>query len=278
MARSYSTPSLVSLPHLSAPNAVSLSTRLITAAEGCQGRLTPLLVKSVERLAGSVEALRASRTLLDGIAPIDPGAALAADGRVDAACAGFHGFLQAWARLPAPGPGAERAARARRLLETLYPSGLGFTQAPFVTEWAEVQNLLDKAGRAENVELIEAVGGETFVAAIRETFEAYGEALQITKLRAEVKASVRVREPLDAVIGALRSHVLRVTAHADAGDDAGDPEARALAEALLAPLAAWQASGGRKGRAVAEEPGEQAPGEGPGDRPAPEPATGDLGV
>jgi hypothetical protein len=262
MARSYSNPSLVSLPHLSAPKALTLSTRLVSVAEAHHVRLTPVLIKSVERLEVAIKTLRASRMQLDEIADVDPTVVVAADARVDAACAGFHGFLQGWARLPSTGPGAEGATIAQRLLAALYPQGLGFTQAPFVTEWAEVQRLLDRGGLPENVEAIEALGGEAFIAAIREAFEAYGEALQVTRARAEVKASVRVREPLDALTAALRSYVLRVTAHADAGDDVGDPEARALAEALLAPLVAWQASGGRKARAA----------EGPADDPV-EPGT-----
>ncbi|HEU4403849.1 MAG TPA: hypothetical protein VFS43_00940 [Polyangiaceae bacterium] len=261
MARSYSNPSLVSLPLLSAANALTLGTRLITAAEARRVRLTPTLTKAVERLAASVETLRTSRMRLDEVAAVDPGAAFAADVRVDAACGGFYGFLQGWARLP-PGPGAERAAIAQRLLERLYPQGLSFTQLPFVTQWAEVQKLLDRARRPENGALIAQLGGEVFVEAIGDAFEAYGEALQVTRERAEVKASVRVREPLDALTLALRSYVLQVTAHADAGGGEGDPEARELAEALLAPLVAWQAGGGRKGKAAEGSGDEPAPGEG----------------
>jgi hypothetical protein len=141
------------------------------------------------------------------------------------------------------------------LFDRLYPQGLGFTQLPFVTQRAEVQKLLDRARLPENAELIARLGGETFVEAIGESFEADDEALQVTKLRAEVKASVRVREPLDAVIVALRSYVLRAMAHADEGDDLGDSEARELAEALLAPLVAWQVGGGRK--KAADEPADE---------------------
>ncbi|HEU4410905.1 MAG TPA: hypothetical protein VFS43_36975 [Polyangiaceae bacterium] len=259
MARSYSTPSLVSLPHLSAPNAVALSTRLLTVADDHRAQLTLPLAKAAERLSSSVEALRASRVRLEEVKALDPSAALAADVRVDAACGAFHGFLQGWARLPSPGPWAEKAAMARRLLDKLYPFGLGFTQAPFVTQWAEVQKLLDRADLPEHTEPIRVLGGETFVEAIRDTFEAYGEALQVTKRRAEVKAGARVREPLDALVTSLRSYVLRVTAHADAGDDLGDPAARSLAEALLAPLVAWHTGGARKEKAAGEPGGEAGP-------------------
>jgi hypothetical protein len=272
MARSYSNPSLVSLPTLSAPNAVTLTTQVISVAEIYRSQLSPTLIKAVDRLADSVETLSTSRILLDEVAPVDPNAALTADGRVDAACGGFHGFLQGWARLPSPGPGAEKAVVAQQLLDRLYPRGLGFTQLPFMTQWAEVKRLLGRARLPENAELIAKVGGETFVEAIGASFEAYGEALQVTKRRTEAKASVR--GPLDAVVGALRSYVLRVQTHADAGDDMGDAGARDLAEALLAPLVAWQSSGGRK--KAAEGPGDE-PTPAPGGGPAPVPGEGESG-
>jgi hypothetical protein len=261
MARSYSTLSLVTVPQLSAPNAFTLGTRLVTTAEVHRARLNPALIKVVERLNTAVEALRTSRRLQREIDDLASGSALRADVRVDAACAGFHGFLQGWARLPVPGCGAEKAALAQRLLDVLFPRGLSFTQAPFVTEWAEVQTLLDRVDQPAHAALTRELGGAIFVEAIREAFVAYGEALQITKRRAELKASARVREPLDALVEALRSYVLRVSAHADAGDDAGDPDARALAEALLAPLVDWKTSGGRKKGDAADAPGDEAPGD-----------------
>lgn len=253
MARSHASSSLVSLPHLSAPNAITLCTQLLTVAEAHHAHLPPVLGKAAERLAGSAEALRDSRARIEEVKTLDPSAAFAADVRVDAACAAFYGFLQGWARLPSPGPWAEKAALAQLLLDKLYPHGLAFTQMPFMTEWAEVQQLLGRADLSENAERIAKLGGETFVEAIRATFETYGEALQVTKWRAEVKASVRVREPLDALVASLRSYVLRVRSHAEAGDDLSDPEARELAEALLAPLTAWRASGGRKEKAGGEQ-------------------------
>lgn len=274
MARSYSNPSLVSLPTLSAPNAVTLTTQIISVAEIYRSQLSPTLIKTVDRLAESTDTLRTSRSLLDEVASVDPSAALTADVRVDAACGGFHGFLQGWTRLPSHGPGAEKATVAQQLIDRLYPQGLGFTQLPFMTQWAEVQKLLDRARLPENAELIVKLGGEPFVEAIGASFEAYGEALQVTKQRAEVKAGVRVREPLDAVIGALRSYVLQVSAHADAGEGSGDVEARDLAEVLLAPLVAWQAGSGRK--KAAEGPGDE-PAPAPGGEPAPVPGEGELG-
>ena len=259
MPRTYSNASLVSLPHLSAPNAVTLGTRLLSAAAAHRARMSPTLTKSVDRLAAALDALRVSRTLRREAEAVDPGAAFAADVRVDAACAGFHGFLHGWARLPAPGPGADQAEQARRLLDVLFPLGLAFTQAPFVTEWAEVQTLLDRADQPKSAKLVRALGAELFVEAIHQAFEAYGEALHVTRRRAKIKATARLREPLDALLSALRSYVLRVTAHADEADDRGEPEALALADALLEPLVAWRAGSGRKVK------GE------PADEPAPEP-------
>ncbi|HEU4404719.1 MAG TPA: hypothetical protein VFS43_05450 [Polyangiaceae bacterium] len=244
MSRSFSAYHLISLPRLSAPTALALGTELVTAFR-LQGEPPAALAKGAERLEGSLEALRSSRQRLLDAQKLDAGAAFAADLRLDAGWAALYLLLQAWAKLPDRGPGADGVGRARHLIEIIFPQGLSFTQAPYKIEWAESQMRLDRLGEPENADHVRALGGESFVAEIREAYEAYGEALQITARRAEAKA-VRVREPLDEVVTALRRYVLAVAAYADERDD--DEAARALAEALLAPLAAWQSPRRRKGR------------------------------
>lgn len=154
MARSYSDPSLASPPP-SALNSITLNARLVTLANGCRPRLTPTLIKAVDQLTGSIEKPRTSRNMLDEVGTIDPSVALAADVRSDAACGGLYGFLQGWMRLPSLGLGAEKVEIAQRLFDRFYTQGLGFAQLSFVTQWADVQKLLERARLPENDELIE---------------------------------------------------------------------------------------------------------------------------
>lgn len=91
--------------------------------------------------------------------------------------------------------------------------------------------------------------------------DAYGVALNVTDLKAGAKAAAKVRGPLDEVMAAMRSYVLRVTNYLD--ENEGDEAAQELGYALLAPLAAWKTtSGGRKTAAPeGDEAGDDASGE-----------------
>ncbi|MCU0687399.1 MAG: hypothetical protein MUF34_34990 [Polyangiaceae bacterium] len=252
MNRSFSAYDLVTLPRLSAPMALALGTELMTVFR-LQVDPPASLQKAAGRLERALEALRSSRQLLLDAQALDATLPFAADLRLDAGWSAFYLFLQAWAKLPAAGPGAEGAKRAQHLITVVYPAGLSFTQAPYKIEWAESQMRLDRLGEPANAVHVQKLGGEAFVAELREAYEGYGEALQITTKRAEAK-TVKVREPLDQVITSLRRYVLGVSAYGDHDydlDDATSAEgaARALALTLLAPLAAWQSPGGRKGKA-----------------------------
>lgn len=156
------------------------------------------------------------------IQSFDSALALAADQRLDAAWGGFRLFLQGWVRAPFEGEASELGQHARRLLESVYPEGLKFTQLPDKLPWAESDTRVARLGQRENVEKIGALGAEVFVELLRKAHAAYGEALNITSARAELKAKAGVREPLDAFVEALRVYATIVVAQgADRVDDAG---------------------------------------------------------
>ncbi|HEU4412888.1 MAG TPA: hypothetical protein VFS43_47040 [Polyangiaceae bacterium] len=251
MPRFYSAPSLVSLPRLSAAHAVVLGTQLVTEGRARAG-LTPSLARALDRVEGSLGALRRARELTLGRAPADTGETFRADVRLDAGWSGFYSFLVGWAKMPAPGKAAAQAERARRLLAIVFPDGLAFTQLPFRAEWAESQMRLDRLAQPENAELVGRLGAGAIVEEIGEAFDAYGRALQVTARRAEVKASVSVRASLEALVAEMRKYVLSVSAYGAEHED--DAEARALVEALLAPLVAWKAGGRRRAEAPAGPP------------------------
>lgn len=250
MTRSFSATHLVTLPHLSSSSAVALGDRLLAAASE-QPSLPMVLAASRQRLEEAHADLRQSRVYMDETPDTEPSAAVAADLWVDTGWGAFHGFLKGWARLPARGGAGEgQSRRAAHLLEVLFNDGLRFLKLPHDQEWAETQKRLDRLGKPDFVEHVQALGAEPFVDAIKRAFEAYGAALRAGKGKAVV--TPKVREPLARFASALRSYVLNVTTYGDMGGE-GSTE-QALADALLAPLARWQSPGGGR-RAKGDTPG-----------------------
>ncbi len=251
MPRSFSPLGLVTLPRLSSAAAMALGVSLLSAAEG-RGELPASVARSTGRLATTLGALRRARQHEGKPTGVDTKRAFAADRQLDAAWGALHSFLRGWARLPASSAVDAQRERARRLLALVFAEGLKFTQAPFVTQWAESQMRIDRLGGQAAGEALRALGGETFLAVLREAHDAYGAALNVTEPRAEAKPPPRLREPLAEFVAALRRHVLLVRAHVEANE--GAPEARALADALLEPLRAWRSPGGaRKAKGADDE-------------------------
>jgi hypothetical protein len=191
MNRSFFAYDLVTLPRLSAPTALALGTELLTVFR-LEANAPASLQRAAGRLERALEVLRSSRQLLLEAQALDASVPVAADLRLDAGWSAFYLLLQAWAKLPVAGPGADGAKRAQHLLNVVYPEGLSFTQAPYKIEWAESQMRLDRLGEPANVDHVQRLGGEAFVAELREAYEGYGEALQITTKRAEAK-TIKVR-------------------------------------------------------------------------------------
>lgn len=246
MTRSYTARGLVVLPSLSSAAAAALGHELLAVARR-QPELPSLVAPTCDRLEQAHAALRASRAYMDEVEGDGGEKAADVDRQVDTNWGALHSFLQGWARLSTPGEGADKAERARLLLDGLFAEGLRFLKLPYKIEWAETQKKLDRLEKPDYAEHVKALGAGPFVAAIRESFEAYGVALKLTERRAEARAQIKVREPLDKFVTALRAYVLHVTTYASTGGEGSAEEA--LAAALLEPLASWRARGGdRKGK------------------------------
>jgi hypothetical protein len=256
MTRSYTALSIVTVPRLSAATALTLGTALVSAARKGPG-LPPAMVLALEPLERELGALRRSRQLQREVRSIDGSIAVAADQALDTNWSGFHAFLVGWTKLANAPEAAERAGRARDLLEIVYPEGLRFLNLPYCEQWGESEIRLARLAEPRHAEHVRALGGEAFVGAIRRSHEAYGVALNVTERKAEAEAQVRVREALDAFIEALRSYLLRVAAYVD--EHARDEEAQAIGRALLRPITTWKGQAARKG-----EPPEGDQGGGPG--------------
>ncbi|HEU4412800.1 MAG TPA: hypothetical protein VFS43_46585 [Polyangiaceae bacterium] len=258
MTRSFSALDFVSLPTLSSAGAFALGQQLIAVARLEPG-LPPLVAPVYERLGAAHVTLGESRTFMHEVQDIDAGAAAEADLVVDTNWGAFYSYLQGWARLSTRGEAVARVERARQLVEGVFPGGLRFLRLPYKIEWAESRRRLDRLRQPDYAEHVEALGAGPFVEAIDEAFRAYGAALRMTDLKAEGKAQIKVREPLDNFVASLRAYVLHVTTHASSGGE-GSAE-QALAERLLKPLATWQTKApARKGKGAPAGEGE--PGEG----------------
>ncbi|HEU4408069.1 MAG TPA: hypothetical protein VFS43_22595 [Polyangiaceae bacterium] len=257
MARSYSALTLISVPRLSASTAMALGTELLTAGRQEPG-LPPALAPALGQLERGLGALRMARRLQREAKAIDASVVVEADQVLDRTWSGFHDFLVGWTKLSDAPEAAERAGRARELIERVFPDGLRFLNFPYRMQWADSLMKLDRLGEPRLAGHVRALGGEAFVGAIARAHEAYGAALNLTRRKADVNARVRVRAPLDAFLEALRSYVLRVTNFVD--ENKGDEAARALGRRLLEPLTAWKGRGG--GRKVESPEGRGAGGAG----------------
>lgn len=213
----------LSSPAVDVPGGVALGVALVTALPAH----SPATVRrAAKRLRASTIALQAAwqatRKAAEGVDR------RAADHRMDVAWGAAHGRLSAYAALPANDyPRAEKAAR---LMEKLFPEGLGFLTLPYSHEWAESGQRLalldDKAVDAELRELV----GDDFVDELDKAHAAYGDALGITEAQAPPDV-VRVQEPLRDLEAAVRDYALQI------GAAAGDqPDFAAAAQAALAPI------------------------------------------
>ena len=264
MNRSFSPLDLVTVPRTSAASAMALGTALVTAARQ-EPDLPARFARPLERLESECEALRTSRRQQAAAREFDANAVGKADQLLDGAWSGLHSFLVGWTKLSATPEGVDQGARARAVLGRVFPAGLRFLNLPYRDQWAESQTKLDRLAEPSVAEHVTSLGGDAFVRAIELAHAKYGEALHVTKRKAEARVQIKVREPIERVLDAVRRYVVHVAAHVDERE--GDPAAQALGYALLEPLATWKSSGGGRRAASGGAPGGDAGGE-PGGGPS----------
>lgn len=141
--------------------------------------------------------------------------------------------------LPLPPRPPERyreRAVAARLLDTLYPHRLDFTQLPSRAEWAQAEGRRQRMLQDGLDAQIEELGGASFVDWLKRAHAAYGVTLGITQAQPDAPSSPGLRDQRDDLLDALRSYVFKVMAYADEDDAA----VRALSERLLRPIVEWE--------------------------------------
>jgi hypothetical protein len=269
MGRTFSAESLVSMPRVNVDSGLALwqALRAVVAAESKLPKFIQAPWSVVDREGTQLFDLAQAR-----LAEAGKGAGSAAkrnaDSVVDNAVGALAQFLESWTRLPDSLPQAQLAAAAR---QALFPEGTGFLNLPFEQEWTQVERRL-RLMKSEGLDKdIERLGGAPFVKHLVEAQAAYGKALGLTKVVALPAETVGLREPLDALLSALRLYVIKVTAYRD---DA-EPETVALADRLLRPLVSWVSKPSKAGsESEPESDPEPESGPDPAAGPAPRPSSG----
>lgn len=233
MAREFSAESLVVLPKLNIDSGLALwqALRAGVAAEKKLPKFLQQAWQGVESTGGVL--FQAAQTRLTDSGNKAPSAEKRkADIVVDNAVGALDQFLEAWARLPDTLPEAQLAAATR---QTLFPDGTSFLKLTFEQEWAQIDRRVALIKSEGLDKQIAKLGGSAFVGHLQEAHQAYGKALGLTAVPAGTTETVALRDPLFALVSALRLYVIKVTAYRDEEK----PDTVALAERLLRPLTTW---------------------------------------
>jgi hypothetical protein len=224
------------------PSAYSLGVGLLSAVPSSEERES-LVRKSARQLRRSVVTLgdawrAAAKAGRVDRRPYD----LAADASWRAVSAGLD---MVGALTGTPDDDA-RASRARALSQHIFPEGLAFTQAPYTTQWAHADRILQEIDASGFDRELEELIGPRPLAFVRRAHAAYGAALQITQ--PDESSKVNLRDPLRGVQLAIRQYVFALLAV----HPPEDAESIPLLKAALAPIDAHRASQVR----VTSEPSE----------------------
>lgn len=233
MVRSFDHSDLVMLPRMTAVSALGLLRATLSAAEAA-GRLPAPIEEARADLQIEYAALSEAVRGREVAAAAESPELRPLDTKLDACWSAFYSWTSGWARLPSTHP---EAAKAAGIVELIFPEGLKFTQAAYSIEWAESESRLELIKKQKLETIVNELGGRTFLAAIRDAHESYGTALGITaaSAAAQEQNTVRVRAALDGSSAALRTFVVRVSAHVRKND----PKSEQLARVLLAPVTSW---------------------------------------
>jgi hypothetical protein len=241
---------LVQLPLMDLPDAMRLGARLV--AIGKQRTLPGLIARAHDRLEAASDEM--SHVFVSHLQQLPVSSQLwrERDRALDSSWAAIYYLLVAWSSLPGD---RREATQARQLSQKLFPEGLKFTQLPYRLEWTESQRRVEMMQRESLDAEIVALGGESFVAALLVAHEEYGVVLGMSPVQSPDRAEVKtLRDPFWTLANAIRSYVLKVSAHAEEDD----PASQNLAETLLQPIVEWssahpQVDGGPAGAAAGHE-------------------------
>jgi hypothetical protein len=234
MTRAFDPNDLVAIPRLDANGALELGASLLARARA-EARLPAHVLHAFEALVTEHRNLEHILEERLGPPPPDGYRARRADVLEDSHWAAFHDWLLAWTRLPLSYP---EAFTARKIFDAIFPEGLAFTQLPYKLEWQEADERIRRIARDGLDREVEALGGGTFLRALRSAHEAYSEALGLGAYTpAPPRYEVPKKKSLEATVHEMRRYVLAVLGQVDASE----PDTADLATRLLEPLHEWNA-------------------------------------
>jgi hypothetical protein len=238
MSRSFDAADIVVLPVLDVSSAITLGGEMLTAVKSAEKthKLPKAIKKSLVTVNDRHQSLRAaSAERLSGAQATDGARTVRADRRLDTAWNAVLTWLSGWSKLPETAP---QAAIARHIIDTIFADGLKFLLLAYKQEWAESDTRLLHMGNEKLDADIVKLGGAPFMDELRAAHLEYGEALGITATPDAPNTGANLRDALNAFLLALRTYVVRVSAHVDE-EEAGSAD---LATLLLAPLTRWESS------------------------------------
>ncbi len=237
MIRDTDVQSMVELPQLDAVSGAALAVELLTRAKA-EKKLPPRLADLRDDLAECSDHLQIA--LSQGLAPaIDAGSQRAADRREKLAWSAASKWLAGRVALhPRNDAVAKKVAAAKQLQSTLFGEGLTWLRLPFKQEWGEADRRLRKVEDDRLSATFALLGGDDFLAELREAHSAFGAELGITAVKPEAppKPAPEVRAHLDTVRAAIKEYVFQAVAHVDKRH----PATKELSDRLLKPYREWQ--------------------------------------
>ena len=198
----FDTSPYTSLPRLDGVRLLALGRRIVAQAPR---QLTP-------EQQSALNAVRdATQTLRDAVTPrlraAGQGAARKkADYDIDTAWAALQLRTQAASyrdetRYPA-------AARAKLLLEQIFPDGLAFLTLEYEAEWGESEKRIALIDREKLGDVINELAGPGYLEDVRHFHQIYGDVLGMNAALPTAEATVSLADPMNALRLALTVYVL----------------------------------------------------------------------
>lgn len=225
--RSYSL-GIIELPRVDAEEAVTLANQLTAALTG----QTALPVVPPPVAAAQLDVTTYVTQLQRGIGAAPSGekpTKKQADKDEDTVSVALHTILSGWAMLADHIP---QGVEAQKLLKRLHPEGVAYVNYRYEREWATVNAQLQAIEDDKLAPSLDTVGAGPVLTLLRTVHAVYGDVLGTTAPLAE---RPEIREPMDALLAAIRTLVVRVLATVDAAK----PDTQKFADAVLLPLTEW---------------------------------------
>jgi hypothetical protein len=234
------------LPVLDVPGGVALGIALLAALDTS---LPPAVRNAAKRVRVAVIALQgqwAEQRAAEQQPTPNP---RPADLRIDRGWSAIGRRLEALVDLPIP-----QAARAARLHQQLFPSGLSFLTLAYQKQWAESEQRLEQIDKQKlDAELGELVG-DFVLAEVRAAHEDYGRALGITRAKDDAPSPTRVVDALRELRDAMAAYGLQLVAAAYA-----KPELASVVRKALRPIDDMRATQARRSPSKPADRAEDAP-------------------